>query len=244
MGKTPNFSLFTFQFSLFCLSLHRHSIKLLIIMKKSIYLSLVFIGLLLTATGCGNKKQANSSADDEAYRDSIAAAKAAEEAAFNKADSLAFNVWGDVKFGMTIEEVSKTGVFGTLKGSDEFYDIDGKLVSKTLGTKALRMVTLGFNNDARKLERIIFNSLRDLPASRIPDMEADIHLIASKIEAGWQTKFKYENENVTSDKVKIGSEVFHILSLNYGNASVTSNIGQMTEGKFDYDFVVSYNVSF
>jgi len=213
-------------------------------MKKSIYLSLVFIGLLLTATGCGNKKQANSSADDEAYRDSIAAAKAAEEAAFNKADSLAFNVWGDVKFGMTIEEVSKTGVFGTLKGSDEFYDIDGKLVSKTLGTKALRMVTLGFNNDARKLERIIFNSLRDLPASRIPDMEADIHLIASKIEAGWQTKFKYENENVTSDKVKIGSEVFHILSLNYGNASVTSNIGQMTEGKFDYDFVVSYNVSF
>ena len=213
-------------------------------MKKSIYLSLVFIGLLLTATGCGNKKQANGSADDEAYRDSIAAAKAAEEAAFNEADSLAFNVWGDVKFGMTIEEVSKTGVFGTLKGSDEFYDIDGKLVSKTLGTKALRMVTLGFNNDARKLERIIFNSLRDLPASRIPDMEADIHLIASKIEAGWQTKFKYENENVTSDKVKIGSEVFHILSLNYGNASVTSNIGQMTEGKFDYDFVVSYNVSF
>ena len=213
-------------------------------MKKSIYLSLVFIGLLLTATSCGNKKQANSGTDDQAYRDSIAAAKAAEEAAFNKADSLAFNVWGDVKFGMSIEEVSKTGVFGTLKGSEEFYDIDGKLVSKTLGTKALRSVTLGFNNDARKLERIIFNSLRDLPASRIPDMEADIHLIAAKIEAGWQTQFKYENENVTSDKVKVGSEVFHILSLNYGNASLTSNIGQMTEGKFDYDLVVSYNVSF
>ena len=213
-------------------------------MRKSIYLSLVFVGLLLSATGCGNKKQASGGADDQAYRDSVAAAKAAEEAAFNKADSLAFNVWGDVKFGMTIEEVSKTGVFGTLKGSDEFYDIDGKLVSKALGTKALRSVTLGFNNDARKLERIIFNSLRDMPASRIPDMEADIHLIAAKIEAGWQTKFKYENENVTSDKVKVGSEVFHILSLNYGNASVTSNIGQMYEGKFDYDLVVSYNVSF
>ena len=212
-------------------------------MRKSIYLSLVFVGLLLSATGCGNKKQANSSADDQAYRDSVAAAKAAEEAAFNKADSLAFNVWGDVKFGMTIEEVSKTGVFGTLKGSEEFYDIDGKLVSKTLGTKALRMVTLGFNNDARKLERIIFNSLQDLPASRIADMEADIHLIASKIEEGWQTKFQYENENVTSDQVKVGAEVFHILSLCYGNASVTSNIGQMTEGKFDYDLVVSYNVS-
>ena len=213
-------------------------------MRKSIYLSLVFVGLLLSATGCGNKKQASGGADDQAYRDSVAAAKAAEEAAFNKADSLAFNVWGDVKFGMTIEEVSKTGVFGTLKGSDEFYDIDGKLVSKTLGTKALRSVTLGFNNDARKLERIIFNSLRDMPASRIPDMEADIHLIAAKIEAGWQTQFKYENENVTSDKVKVGSEVFHIISLNYGNASVTSNIGQMYEGKFDYDLVVSYNVSF
>jgi hypothetical protein len=213
-------------------------------MRKSIYLSLVFVGLLLSATGCGNKKQASGGADDQAYRDSVAAAKAAEEAAFNKADSLAFNVWGDVKFGMTIEEVSKTGVFGTLKGSDEFYDIDGKLVSKTLGTKALRSVTLGFNNDGRKLERIIFNSLRDMPASRIPDMEADIHLIAAKIEAGWQTKFKYENENVTNDKVKVGSEVFHILSLNYGNASVTSNIGQMYEGKFDYDLVVSYNVSF
>lgn len=213
-------------------------------MRKSIYLSLVFVGLLLSATGCGNKKQANSSADDQAYRDSVAAAKAAEEAAFNKADSLAFNVWGDVKFGMTIEEVSKTGVFGTLKGSEEFYDIDGKLVSKTLGTKALRMVTLGFNNDARKLERIIFNSLQDLPASRIPEMEADIHLIASKIEEGWQTKFQYENENVTSDQVKVGAEVFHILSLCYGNASVTSNIGQMNEGKFDYDLVVSYNVSF
>lgn len=212
-------------------------------MKKSIYLSLVFVGVLLSATGCGNKKQANSSADDQAYRDSVAAAKAAEEAAFNKADSLAFNVWGDVKFGMTIEEVSKTGVFGTLKGSEEFYDIDGKLVSKTLGTKALRMVTLGFNNDARKLERIIFNSLQDLPASRIADMEADIHLIASKIEEGWQAKFQYENENVTSDQVKVGAEVFHILSLCYGNASVTSNIGQMTEGKFDYDLVVSYNVS-
>ena len=212
-------------------------------MKKSIYLSLVFMGLLLTATGCGNKKQAQGGADDQAYRDSIAAAKAAEEAAFNKADSLAFNVWGDVKFGMTIEEVSKTGAFGTLNGSEEWYDIDVQKLSKTLGTKVLRKVTLGFNNDARKLERIIFDSPQDLPASRISDMEADIHLIASKIEAGWQTKFKYENENVTSDKVKL-REVLHILSIDYGNASVTSNIGQMNEGKYDYDLVVSYNSSF
>ena len=212
-------------------------------MKKSIYLSLVFIGLLLTATGCGNKKQASSGTDDQAYRDSVAAAKAAEEAAFNKADSLAFNVWGDVKFGMSIEEVSKTGVFGTLKGSEEWYDVDGKVISKTLGTKALRKVQLGFNNDARKLERIIFSSLQDMPASRISEMEADIRLIAAKVEAGWQTQFKYENENATSDKVKVG-EVFRILSIDYGNASVTANIGQMYEGKFDYDFVVSYNSSF
>ena len=212
-------------------------------MKKSIYLSLVFMGLLLTATGCGNKKQASSGTDDQAYRDSVAAAKAAEEAAFNKADSLAFNVWGDVKFGMSIEEVSKTGVFGTLKGSEEWYDIDGKVISKTLGTKALRKVQLGFNNDARKLERIIFSSLQDMPASRISEMEADIRLIAAKVEAGWQTQFKYENENATSDKIKVG-EVFRILSIDYGNASVTANIGQMYEGKFDYDFVVSYNSSF
>ena len=212
-------------------------------MKKSIYLSLVFIGLLLTATGCGNKKQASGGTDDQAYRDSVAAAKAAEEAAFNKADSLAFNVWGDVKFGMSIEEVSKTGVFGTLKGSEEWYDIDGKVISKTLGTKALRKVQLGFNNDARKLERIIFSSLQDMPAARVPEMEADIRLIAAKVEAGWQTQFKYENENATSDKIKVG-EVFRILSIDYGNASVTANIGQMYEGKFDYDFVVSYNSSF
>ena len=212
-------------------------------MKKSIYLSLVFIGLLLTATGCGNKKQASGGTDDQAYRDSGAAAKAAEEAAFNKADSLAFNVWGDVKFGMSIEEVSKTGVFGTLKGSEEWYEIDGKVISKTLGTKALRKVQLGFNNDARKLERIIFSSLQDMPAARVPEMEADIRLIAAKVEAGWQTQFKYENENATSDKVKVG-EVFRILSIDYGNASVTANIGQMYEGKFDYDFVVSYNSSF
>jgi hypothetical protein len=212
-------------------------------MKKSIYLSLVFMGLLLTATGCGNKKQASGGTDDQAYRDSVAAAKAAEEAAFNKADSLAFNVWGDVKFGMSIEEVSKTGVFGTLKGSEEWYDVDGKVISKTLGTKALRKVQLGFNNDARKLERIIFSSLQDMPASRISEMEADIRLIAAKVEAGWQTQFKYENENATSDKIKVG-EVFRILSIDYGNASVTANIGQMYEGKFDYDFVVSYNSSF
>ena len=201
------------------------------------------MGLLLTATGCGNKKQASSGTDDQAYRDSVAAAKAAEEAAFNKADSLAFNVWGDVKFGMSIEEVSKTGVFGTLKGSEEWYDIDGKVISKTLGTKALRKVQLGFNNDARKLERIIFSSLQDMPASRISEMEADNRLIAAKVEAGWQTQFKYENENATSDKIKVG-EVFRILSIDYGNASVTANIGQMYEGKFDYDFVVSYNSSF
>ena len=201
------------------------------------------MGLLLTATGCGNKKQASGGTDDQAYRDSVAAAKAAEEAAFNKADSLAFNVWGDVKFGMSIEEVSKTGVFGTLKGSEEWYDIDGKVISKTLGTKALRKVQLGFNNDARKLERIIFSSLQDMPASRISEMEADIRLIAAKVEAGWQTQFKYENENATSDKIKVG-EVFRILSIDYGNASVTANIGQMYEGKFDYDFVVSYNSSF
>ena len=238
-----NFSLFTLHFSLYFVSLQRHSIKLLIIMKKSIYLSLVFMGLLLTATGCGNKKQASGGTDDQAYRDSVAAAKAAEEAAFNKADSLAFNVWGDVKFGMSIEEVSKTGVFGTLKGSEEWYDIDGKVISKALGTKALRKVQLGFNNDARKLERIIFSSLQDMPASRISEMEADIRLIAAKVEAGWQTQFKYENENATSDKIKVG-EVFRILSIDYGNASVTANIGQMYEGKFDYDFVVSYNSSF
>lgn len=201
------------------------------------------MGLLLTATGCGNKKQASGGTDDQAYRDSVAAAKAAEEAAFNKADSLAFNVWGDVKFGMSIEEVSKTGVFGTLKGSEEWYDVDGKVISKTLGTKALRKVQLGFNNDARKLERIIFSSLQDMPASRISEMEADIRLIAAKVEAGWQTQFKYENENATSDKIKVG-EVFRILSIDYGNASVTANIGQMYEGKFDYDFVVSYNSSF
>ena len=203
----------------------------------------MFIGLLLTATGCGNKKQASGGTDDQAYRDSVAAAKAAEEAAFNKADSLAFNVWGDVKFGMSIEEVSKTGVFGALKGSEEWYEIDGKVISKTLGTKALRKVQLGFNNDARKLERIIFSSLQDMPAARVPEMEADIRLIAAKVEAGWQTQFKYENENATSDKIKVG-EVFRILSIDYGNASVTANIGQMYEGKFDYDFVVSYNSSF
>ena len=180
--------------------------------------------------------------DDQAYRDSIAAVQAAEEAAFNKADSLAFNVWGDVKFGMTIEEVSQTGVFGTLKGSEEWYDIDGQKLNNTLGTKALRKVTLGFNNDARKLERIIFNSFDNQPGSRVPEMEADVHLIASKIEAGWQTKFKYENENVTSDQVKVG-QAFHLLSINYGNASVTANIGEFNEGKFDYDLVVSYNVT-
>ena len=144
---------------------------------------------------------------------------------------------------MSIEEVSKTGVFGTLKGSEEWYDVDGKVISKTLGTKALRKVQLGFNNDARKLERIIFSSLQDMPASRISEMEADIRLIAAKVEAGWQTQFKYENENATSDKIKVG-EVFRILSIDYGNASVTANIGQMYEGKFDYDFVVSYNSSF
>ena len=143
---------------------------------------------------------------------------------------------------MTIEEVSKTGLFGTLNGSEEWYDVDGQKLNNTLGTKALRKVTLGFNNDARKLERIIFNSFDNQPASRIPEFEADIHLIASKIEAGWQTKFKYENENVTSDQIKVG-QVFHILSISYGNASVTSNIGQMSEGKYDYDLVVSYNVT-
>ena len=143
---------------------------------------------------------------------------------------------------MTIEEVSQTGVFGTLKGSEEWYDIDGQQLSKTLGTKMLRKVTLGFNNDARKLERIIFNSFDNQPGSRVPEMEADVHLIASKIEAGWQTKFKYENENVTSDHVKVG-QAFHLLSINYGNASVTANIGEFNEGKFDYDLVVSYNVT-
>lgn len=211
-------------------------------MKKNIILALVFLSLLLSATGCGNKKQQSCCTDDQAYRDSIAAVQAAEEAAFNKADSLAFNVWGDVKFGMTIEEVSQTGVFGTLKGSEEWYDIDGQQLSKTLGTKMLRKVTLGFNNDARKLERIIFNSFDNQPGSHVPEMEADVHLIASKIEAGWQTKFKYENENVTSDQVKVG-QAFHLLSINYGNASVTANIGEFNEGKFDYDLVVSYNVT-
>ena len=211
-------------------------------MKKNIILPLVFLSLLLSATSCGNKKQQSCCTDDQAYRDSIAAVQAAEEAAFNKADSLAFNVWGDVKFGMTIEEVSQTGVFGTLKGSEEWYDIDGQKLNNTLGTKALRKVTLGFNNDARKLERIIFNSFDNQPGSRVPEMEADIHLIASKIEAGWQTKFKYENENVTSDQVKVG-QAFHLLSINYGNASVTANIGEFNEGKFDYDLVVSYNVT-
>ena len=211
-------------------------------MKKNSILPLVFLSLLLSATGCGNKKQQSCCTDDQAYRDSIAAVQAAEEAAFNKADSLAFNVWGDVKFGMTIEEVSQTGVFGTLKGSEEWYDIDGQQLSKTLGTKMLRKVTLGFNNDARKLERIIFNSFDNQPGSRVPEMEADVHLIASKIEAGWQTKFKYENENVTSDQVKVG-QAFHLLSINYGNASVSANIGEFNEGKFDYDLVVSYNVT-
>ena len=211
-------------------------------MKKNIILPLVFLSLLLSATGCGNKKQQSCCTDDQAYRDSIAAVQAAEEAAFNKADSLAFNVWGDVKFGMTIEEVSKTGLFGTLNGSEEWYDVDGQKLNNTLGTKMLRKVTLGFNNDARKLERIIFNSFDNQPGSRVPEMEADVHLIASKIEAGWQTKFKYENENVTSDQVKVG-QAFHLLSINYGNASVTSNIGQMSEGKYDYDLVVSYNVT-
>ena len=213
-------------------------------MKKIIYLPLVFMGLLLSATSCGNQKQAkDSAASDQAYRDSINAVKAAEEAAFNEANAHAFDVWGDVKFGMTIEEVSKTGVFGTLKGSEEWYEVDGKLISKTLGTKALHKVELGFNNEARKLERIIFNSFPDQPASRIPDLEADVRLIAAKIEAGWQTKFKYENENVTSDKVKVG-QAFHLLSIDYGNASVTANIGQFVEGKYDYDLVVSYNSSF
>lgn len=213
-------------------------------MKKSIYLSLVFIGLLLSATGCGNKKQAKSGTDDKAYRDSIAAAKAAEDAAQHIADSLSFNVWGDVKFGMTVEEVSNTGAFGTLKGSEEWYEIDGKVLNKTLGTKTLRKVTLGFNNTPRKLERLIFDSFNDLPESRIPDMEADIRLIASKIETGFQTKFKYENENVTRDKLKVG-QYFRILSIGYGEASLVSTMTEEYDGnKFSYDLVVNYTGTF
>jgi len=212
-------------------------------MKKSIYLTFVFIGLLLSVTGCGNK-QAKSGTDDQAYRDSIAAAKAAEEAAQRVADSLSFNVWGDVKFGMTIEEVSKTGAFGTLKGSEEWYEIDGKVVNKSLGTKAIRKVTLGFNNPAKKLERIIIYSLDDMPESRIPEMEADVHLIASKIEAGWQTKFKYKNEGVTRDKLKAGQSIF-LLSIDYGCGSLVSNIIEAYGGnKFSYDLVVNYTGTF
>ena len=208
-------------------------------MKKTIFY-VVFAGLLLSAASCGNQKQSKED-KDKAYRDSIEAEQAAIEEERKVAEPLSANAWGDVKFGMTVEEVSQTKVFGELKGNEDFYEIDGKKIGATIGTKALRKVTLGFNNDAKRLERIIFDSYQDLSEDRIPEAEADLHLIIGKFEEGFKTKFSWLKENVTKADLNEFNNV-QLLSADYGFAGLVANIAKQYEGsKFYYDVVVNYN---
>ena len=215
-------------------------------MERKNYLNLAFVGLLLCATGCGGNKPSQSQKEkDKAYADSINAEVAAREAVKKVQDSLCVNVWGDVKFGMTIEEVSATNVFGQLKGNEEFYEVDVKKVSKELGTKYLRKVTLRFTEGERRLERIIFDSENELKPEQFPDMINDCHLIAAKIESGFQTKFEWEKDTVTTDDFNGSTFVVSILSLYYGNATVIANISPgYSENFYNYGLVVNHNEEF
>ena len=82
-----------------------------------------------------------------------------------------------------------------------------------------------------------------LDAKRRPQVQRKRQAISSRVyeaESRFISSLPFE---LTSDQIKVGP-VLHLLSIDYGNASVTSNIGQMSEGKYDYDLVVSYNSSF
>lgn len=214
-------------------------------MEKRTVLHLAFVGLLLSITACGNQKQKqDQEAQDAEYRAQIEAKTAAEEAARKVADSLCFNLWDGLKFGMTVQEVSQTKIFGTLKGNDAFYEVDAKQLSKTFGTKLLKKATLNFNNDGRRLESIVFDSPDGLTEDRLEDMVNDCRLIVAKVESCFQTKFQWEKESISKADFK-DNKIVRLIGADYGNSSVLVNFSETYDGgQFDYDVVVSYNSSF
>lgn len=208
-------------------------------MKSKGFILFVIISMLMSATSCKEQKKKET---EEEYKARISAQIAANEAQQRKEDSLSVNIFDDIKFGMTLDEIRQSGVFGELKGDYNVFDIDYRFVQFDFHTRELNKISLYFDGDSKKLYSIDFKSNEDITANHIDDMENDCHKLVGIFEKGFQTKFNWERESVSIMDFNEGDE-FTLLQEDYGDAFVVCKMGEKYAGaRYYYEVSVYFTI--
>lgn len=195
---------------------------------------LLFFVCLFFITGCVNTKKESNSEFVEKANDAYLA---------NDVDSLSKNIWKNVRFGMTIDEVRNAKTFGDLEGDNQYYYIDVKNEDPSqLGvfTRELGEISISFGEKSGRLNFIHFKSKDNIYADHIDDMENDCHKIISIIEKGFNTEFQWKKYSVSITDFNEG-ERFDALSQSYGDTHIIVSMGKRYEGcTYYYEILASY----
>ena len=173
-------------------------------------------------------------------RQKVANEKAKQERDDQIEESLSVNIWNNVKFGMSKEEVRNTKIFGDLEGDNRVYTITP---TSNLGifTRELGEVRIAFGEESGKLNFLHFISKENIYADHIDDMEEDCHKIIKVMEDGFKTKFEWKNNAVSITDFNEGKQ-FDILSQTYGDTHIVVSMGKKYEGSiYYYEIMASYN---
>ena len=158
-----------------------------------------------------------------------------------KEDSLSVNVWKNVKFGMTIDEVRKAKTFGDLEGDNRVFTIKPSNPTQ-LGvfTRELGEILIAFGEESGKFNFLHFKSKKEIYADHIDDMWDDCQKIIGVIEKGFKTNFTWKKNSISISDFNEG-ERFDILNQSFGYTSITVSMGKKYEGSiYYYEILVDY----
>ena len=151
-----------------------------------------------------------------------------------KARSL--NIWKDVRFGMTREQVRETKVFKNIGKIPDNFEIWGSYI---VGNKELKTVKFHFGEKRGRLYSIEFLSSRSITANHIDDMMKDCQNIVKGMEEGFKEKIKWKKEDVSVFDFNEGEE-FDIICTGFGQVSIWAKMGETYNGSEYYYSVTAY----
>lgn len=186
---------------------------------------------LIIIAGCNSK---GKSTQDNRNNETISQQNEILEK--QRKDSLSLYVWDSVKFGMTKEEVRKTGVFGKLNTDSRWVTLDFNETSDFANNYDLRElwnVKLTFGDLYKKLNNIHFESTSFVYANHIDDMLNDCLKIVSIIEQGIHGQLEWEKKDVSIFDFNEG-EKFKLMDCHYGKFWITIEMGESYSGSEYY----------
>lgn len=154
-------------------------------------------------------------------------------------DSISAIAWGSLKFGMSKEEVLKTGVLGNCKidGNTISMDFDTRFkLEEVFRLKELRQFDVSFEND--ELTSVnIKSSIVD--ASHIDDLVNDCKILAKEFEKKMGKPYKALDEDPTVSSFNEG-ETFNYATFMAGDKFIEINMGETYDGS-EYFYTVNIN---